>query len=53
MATELFHRDAEDRYKYFISNFGQESNQIPLKDIASYLGIKQQSLSRIRKNITW
>ncbi len=52
-ATEIFHRDAEGRYKYFISSFGQASNQLPLKDIASYLGIKQQSLSRIRKNMTW
>lgn len=24
-----------------------------LEDIASYIGVTQQSLSRIRKNVTW
>lgn len=51
--TELFHKGAEARYKWFVKEFGKESNLIPLKYVASFLGIKQQSLSRIRKSIKW
>lgn len=44
-------QDATTRYLEFIENHPSLVNRIPLSHIASYLGITQQSLSRIRKNI--
>lgn len=43
--------DATTRYLSFIENFPTLVNRIPLSYVVSYLGITQQSLSRIRKNI--
>lgn len=43
--------DATARYKLFIMQQSNVALQVPLSDVASYLGITQQSLSRIRKNI--
>lgn len=43
--------DAESQYKLFIMQQPDIALRVPLKDIASYLGITPQSLSRIRKNI--
>ena len=40
------------RYLKFQNQFPQAFNRIPLKYIASYLGIEPQSLSRIRKRMT-
>jgi len=39
---------ANSRYKHFISTKGQLVNRIPLRYIASYLGISHQHLSRLR-----
>lgn len=47
---ELLLLDAETRYKIFLDQF-PNSNKIKLQIIASYLGIKPESLSRIRKKI--
>lgn len=44
-------QDATTRYLEFIGNYPLLINRIPLSYIASYLGVTQQSLSRIRKNI--
>jgi CRP-like cAMP-binding protein len=44
-------QDSTTRYKTFIANQPEIARQVPLGDIASYLGITPQSLSRIRKNI--
>ncbi|GAA4786369.1 Crp/Fnr family transcriptional regulator [Olivibacter ginsenosidimutans] len=44
-------QDATTRYLEFIENYPLLINRIPLAYIASYLGVTQQSLSRIRKNI--
>lgn len=44
-------QDAENQYKLFITQQPDIARRVPLKDIASYLGITPQSLSRIRKNI--
>jgi CRP-like cAMP-binding protein len=44
-------QDATTRYLEFLENYPTLINQVPLSYIASYLGITQQSLSRIRKNI--
>ena len=39
---------ATERYKKFLKDFPDISNRVSLKHIASFLGITQQSLSRIR-----
>lgn len=49
--SPLVSEDATTRYLSFIKNFPSLVNRIPLSHVASYLGITQQSLSRIRKNI--
>ncbi|MDR6764427.1 CRP-like cAMP-binding protein [Flavobacterium sp. 2755] len=49
---ELLLLDAEARYKIFLEEFPTLEKQIKLQIIASYLGIKPESLSRIRKNIS-
>jgi len=43
--------DAENNYKLFVMQYPDIALRVPLKYIASYLGITPQSLSRIRKNI--
>lgn len=49
--SPLVSEDATTRYLSFMENFPNLINRVPLSHIASYLGITQQSLSRIRKNI--
>lgn len=44
-------QDATTRYLEFMENYPTLVNRVPLAHIASYLGVTQQSLSRIRKNI--
>ncbi len=44
--------DATTRYLNFLKNYPNLANRIPLSNLASYLGITQSSLSRIRKNIS-
>jgi CRP/FNR family transcriptional regulator, anaerobic regulatory protein len=43
---------AEEKYRKLLKNAPEIVQRIPQHYIASYLGIKPQSLSRIRKNIT-
>jgi CRP-like cAMP-binding protein len=43
--------DALTRYKKFLSRQPDIALRVQLADVASYLGITQQSLSRIRRNI--
>ncbi len=45
--------DAEHRYKHFLREFPKVALNAKLADIASYIGVAQQSLSRLRKEITW
>lgn len=47
----LYSNTAEERYDKFISNFSDIAQRIPQYYIASHVGIKPQSLSRIRKRI--
>lgn len=47
----LMGEEASIRYQKFISEHPDLMLRLPLSDVASYLGITQQSLSRIRKNI--
>ncbi|GAA3654797.1 Crp/Fnr family transcriptional regulator [Flavivirga jejuensis] len=48
----LLSQTAEERYLDLFSNRPELLQQIPLKYIASYIGITPQALSRIRKRIT-
>lgn len=45
--------DAQQRYKHFLKEYPSVAMHAKLEDIASYIGVTQQSLSRIRKNIIW
>ncbi|WP_028298634.1 Crp/Fnr family transcriptional regulator [Olivibacter sitiensis] len=49
--SELVSQDGTERYLDFMQKFPTLVNRVPLAYIASYLGITQSSLSRIRKNI--
>lgn len=49
--SPLVSEDATTRYLSFLDHFPGLVNRVPLSYVASYLGITQQSLSRIRKNI--
>lgn len=44
-------QDAATRYKQFITRQPDIALRVPLSDVASYLGITPQSLSRIRRNM--
>ncbi|MCA4807999.1 Crp/Fnr family transcriptional regulator [Myroides odoratimimus] len=48
---ELIKYSSEEYYLRMQEEYGLTFNYIPLKDIASYLGITPQGLSRIRKRI--
>jgi CRP-like cAMP-binding protein len=50
--SPLVTEDATTRYLMFLEIYPTVVNRIPLSYIASYLGITQSSLSRIRKNIS-
>jgi CRP-like cAMP-binding protein len=49
--SPMMAEDATERYRNFFSSFPTLANRIPLSYLASYLGITQSSLSRIRKNM--
>jgi len=49
--SPLVSEDATTRYLMFLEIYPNVVNRIPLSYVASYLGITQSSLSRIRKNI--
>ncbi|MGA0555620.1 Crp/Fnr family transcriptional regulator [Larkinella sp. VNQ87] len=48
---DLLLLDAETRYQNFLEEFPQMENRVKQHIIASYLGIKPESLSRIKKKI--
>jgi CRP-like cAMP-binding protein len=43
---------AEERYVYFVHRYPTLAQRVPLKHIASYLGIKLETLSRIRAKLS-
>lgn len=43
-------KEAKERYEYLMTNASHILQRVPLGYIASYLGITQETLSRIRKN---
>ncbi len=49
--SQLVPEDATTKYLMFLKIYPNVVNRIPLSYIASYLGITQSSLSRIRKNV--
>lgn len=42
----------EERYRFFTENFPTLVNRVPLKYIASYLGMNMETISRIRKKLS-
>ena len=48
--SAMMPENATERYRNFLTKFPGLANRIPLTYLASYLGITQSSLSRIRKN---
>ncbi|MDE1192502.1 MAG: Crp/Fnr family transcriptional regulator [Arachidicoccus sp.] len=47
----MLRNDAKERYLKFIELYGKYSNYLPLKEIAIFLDIAPETLSRIRKEI--
>lgn len=48
---ESYHfSSAKDKYAHFCKIYGAVLNRLPLGMIASYIGITQETLSRVRKN---
>lgn len=47
----LVAQDAAARYRFFLATYPHLANRVPLAYLASYLGMTQSSLSRIRKHI--
>lgn len=50
-ATNYFSGDATTRYEQFVTRFPDLAQRIPLGFVASFLGVTQSSLSRIRRNV--
>jgi CRP-like cAMP-binding protein len=48
---QLLSASAEDRYSAFINTYPGLAQRVPLKMIASYLGVTPESLSRVRKDL--
>jgi len=48
---DLVIKDAEERYRIFCNEYPDLHKKVPLKYIASYIGIRIPSLSRIRKKM--
>jgi CRP-like cAMP-binding protein len=49
---QSFSETAEEKYVRFLQQFPGCEQRVPLHMIASYLGIKRETLSRLRKQIT-
>lgn len=49
--SKLLKLDAKERYLWFLEEYPEFILNIPIKYIASYLGMKKETISRIRKKI--
>lgn len=49
--AEMFNDDATLRYQKFVERYPSVAARVPLRYVASYLGIAPQSLSRIRQHL--
>ena len=49
--SPLGHEDAATKYQGFLTTYPHLANRVPLAQLAPYLGITPQSLSRVRKNL--
>jgi CRP-like cAMP-binding protein len=49
--TQLITADSTARYLNFVANYPAHAQQVPLKYIASMLGVEPRHLSRIRRNL--
>lgn len=49
--SPMMAESAKERYLKFLTNFPTLANRVPLSYLASYLGITQSSLSRIRRDV--
>ena len=47
----LLMRNAEERYRLFVSTFGDLMPRISVSDLSSYLGVSRQNLTLIRKRL--
>ena len=47
--SPLVSTDAATRYKQFLTTFPALANRVPLSQLASYIGVTPQTLSRIRR----
>lgn len=50
--SDFVSASAEERYLHFLALYPDLFQRVPLYQIASYLGVTPQSLSRIRKELT-
>ncbi|MDN3665776.1 Crp/Fnr family transcriptional regulator [Algibacter miyuki] len=48
----LMSSNAKERYEHFIKTYPNITQRVPLKLVASYLGITPESLSRVRHELT-
>ncbi|MDE2430636.1 MAG: Crp/Fnr family transcriptional regulator, partial [Burkholderiales bacterium] len=48
---ELLTMTPEQRYQAFLTSYPQLSSRIQLRDVAHYLGVTPEALSRIRKRL--
>ncbi|MDP5076720.1 MAG: Crp/Fnr family transcriptional regulator [Nonlabens sp.] len=49
--SRMISRDATERYVKFMERYPSIAQRLPLKEVASFLGIRQQSLSRLRSKL--
>lgn len=48
----IYMHNKEERYQYFMEQYGNIAQRIPQYLIASYVGVKPESLSRIRRRLS-